>query len=92
MMGVISYQFSAGLALYFLVSNMATVAQYAAMGKTDWSRIFPWVKKKPNQSKPSIVIPDLPEEEEVVEPVVVEKVSKPSARASAKRQRPKMKR
>jgi len=91
MMGVISYQFSAGLALYFLVSNMATVAQYAAMGKTDWSRIFPWVKKKPNQSKPSIVIPDLPEEEEVAEPVV-EKVSKPSARASAKRQRPKMKR
>ena len=90
MMGIISYQFSAGLALYFLVSNLTTVAQYAAMGKTDWSRIFPWIKTKPKPSKPVIVIPDLPDEEED-EPVIVEKVSKPSARASAKRQRPKMK-
>lgn len=90
LMGVMAYQFSAGLALYFVVSNLTTVAQYAAMGKTDWSRIFPWIKTKPKVSKPSIVIPDLPDEEED-EPVIVEKVSKPSARASAKRQRPKMK-
>lgn len=41
MMGVLAFQFSAGLALYFVVSNLTTVAQYAAMGKTDWSRIFP---------------------------------------------------
>ena len=88
--GVMAYQFSAGLALYFVVSNLTTVAQYAAMGKTDWSRIFPWVKSKPKESKPSIVIPDLPDEVEE-EPVIVEKTSKPSARASAKRQRPKMK-
>lgn len=90
LMGVMAYQFSAGLALYFVVSNLTTIGQYAAMGKTDWSRIFPWVKSKPKASKPSIVIPDLPEEVEE-EPVIVEKVSKPSARASAKRQRPKMK-
>ena len=90
LMGVMAYQFSAGLALYFVVSNLTTVAQYAAMGKTDWSRIFPWVKSKPKESKPSIVIPDLPDEVEE-EPVIVEKTSKPSARASAKRQRPKMK-
>jgi YidC/Oxa1 family membrane protein insertase len=88
--GVMAYQFSAGLALYFVVSNLTTVAQYAAMGKTDWSRIFPWVKSKPKESRPSIVIPDLPDEVEE-EPVIVEKTSKPSARASAKRQRPKMK-
>ena len=90
LMGVMAYQFSAGLALYFVVSNLTTVAQYAAMGKTDWSRIFPWVKSKPKESRPSIVIPDLPDEVEE-EPVIVEKTSKPSARASAKRQRPKMK-
>jgi len=90
MMGVLAYQFSAGLALYFVISNLTTVAQYAAMGKTDWSRIFPWIKTKPKPSKPAIVIPDLPDEEEVA-PVVVEKVNKPSARASAKRVRPKMK-
>ncbi len=47
LMGVMAYQFSAGLALYFVVSNLTTVAQYAAMGKTDWSRIFPWIKSKP---------------------------------------------
>ena len=90
MMGVLAYQFSAGLALYFVISNLTTVAQYAAMGKTDWSRIFPWIKTKPKPNKPAIVIPDLPDEEEVA-PVVVEKVNKPSARASAKRVRPKMK-
>lgn len=90
LMGVMAYQFSAGLALYFVVSNLTTVAQYAAMGKTDWSRIFPWIKTAPKPSKPAIVIPDLPDEEED-EPVVVEKVNKPSARASAKQQRPKMK-
>ena len=90
MMGVLAYQFSAGLALYFVISNLTTVAQYAAMGKTDWSRIFPWIKTKPKPNKPAIVIPNLPDEEEVA-PVVVEKVNKPSARASAKRVRPKMK-
>jgi len=90
LMGVMAYQFSAGLALYFVISNLTTVAQYAAMGKTDWSRIFPWIKTKPQVTKPSIVIPDLPDEEED-EPVVVEKVNKPSARASAKQLRPKMK-
>jgi YidC/Oxa1 family membrane protein insertase len=90
LMGVMAYQFSAGLALYFVVSNLTTVAQYAAMGKTDWSRIFPWIKSKPKVNKPSIVIPDLPDEEED-EPEIVEKVIKPSARAAAKRQRPKLK-
>ena len=91
LMGVMAYQFSAGLALYFVVSNLTTIAQYAAMGKTDWSRIFPWIKSKPKVSKPSIVIPDLPDDEEKDEPEIVEKVIKPSARAAAKRQRPKLK-
>ena len=91
MMGVLAFQFSAGLALYFVVSNLTTVAQYAAMGKTDWSRIFPWIKTKPKENKPTIVLPDLDDEEEEEKPVVVEKVAKPSARASAKKPRPKMK-
>ena len=91
MMGVLAFQFSAGLALYFVVSNLTTVAQYAAMGKTDWSRIFPWIKTKPKENKPTLVLPDLDDEEEEEKPVVVEKVAKPSARASAKKQRPKMK-
>ena len=89
MMGWMAYQFSAGLALYFLASNFATVGQYAAMGRVDWSKILPWVKPL-EQPKPVVVIDDVDEdeEEEVPEPV---KTVKPSARASAKRQRPKMK-
>ena len=90
MMGWMAYQFSAGLALYFLASNIATVAQYAAMGRVDWSKILPWVKP-PEQPKLSVVVDndeDDDDEEEEPEPV---KFVKPSARSSAKRQRPKMK-
>ncbi|MEL7625736.1 MAG: YidC/Oxa1 family membrane protein insertase [Anaerolineaceae bacterium] len=87
MMGWMAYQFSAGLALYFLASNIATIVQYAAMGRADWSKIFPWVK--PNlQPVRNAIIADKDEEEAQPEPV---KTVKPSARASAKRQRPKMK-
>lgn len=89
MMGWMAYQFSAGLALYFLASNIATVGQYAAMGRVDWSKIFPWVKPL-EQPKPTVVIDVDEEDEEEEEPEPV-KSAKPSARASAKRQRPKMK-
>ncbi len=89
MMGWMAYQFSAGLALYFLASNIATVGQYSAMGRVDWSKILPWVKPA-EQPKPTVVIVDDEDDVEEEEPVPVKTV-KPSARASAKRQRPKMK-
>jgi YidC/Oxa1 family membrane protein insertase len=88
MMGWMAYQFSAGLALYFLISNITTVVQYAAMGWVDWSRIIPGVQPK-EQRKPIVVFED-DEFEAEVEPEPVKTV-KPSARASAKKQRPKMK-
>ncbi len=88
MMGWMAYQFSAGLALYFLISNITTVVQYAAMGRVDWSRIIPGVQPK-EQRKPIVVFEDDDFEAEV-EPEPVKTV-KPSARASAKKQRPKMK-
>jgi YidC/Oxa1 family membrane protein insertase len=40
-MGWLAYQFSAGLALYFLASNLFTIAQYAATGKVDWRNLLP---------------------------------------------------
>lgn len=89
LMGVMAYQFSAGLALYFVVSNVTTIVQYAAMGKTDWSRIIPGLKPKAAPVKPVIAVREVPEDDE--EETEVEKVVKPSARASAKQQRPKMK-
>jgi YidC/Oxa1 family membrane protein insertase len=36
LIGYFSYSYAAGLALYFLVSNILTVVQYAAMGKVNW--------------------------------------------------------
>lgn len=92
MMGFMAYQFSAGLALYFLTSNLTTIAQYAAMGRADWSALFPWMEKK-TEKKPVVVldVEDDEDDEGEDEPEPV-KVVKPSARASAKQQRPKMKR
>lgn len=40
-MGWLAYSFSSGLALYFVVSNLSTILQYAIMGKLDWSNLLP---------------------------------------------------
>jgi YidC/Oxa1 family membrane protein insertase len=40
-MGWLAYSFSSGLALYFVVSNLSTILQYAIMGKLDWKNILP---------------------------------------------------
>jgi len=40
LIGYFSYSYASGLALYFLVSNIATVIQYAAMGKVNWRRML----------------------------------------------------
>jgi YidC/Oxa1 family membrane protein insertase len=36
LLGYFAYTFAAGLALYFVVSNLLQVVQYAATGKVDW--------------------------------------------------------
>jgi YidC/Oxa1 family membrane protein insertase len=41
LMGWMSYTLSSGLALYFLVSNLVGVIQYAAMGRLNWSNLLP---------------------------------------------------
>jgi YidC/Oxa1 family membrane protein insertase len=41
MLGYFAYAFSAGLALYFLASNLFTIGQYAALGRLDWDNILP---------------------------------------------------
>lgn len=41
LMGYISYSLAAGLAVYFVVSNVTTVVQYAALGKLNWNNILP---------------------------------------------------
>jgi YidC/Oxa1 family membrane protein insertase len=44
LMGWIAYSLSSGLALYFIVSNVLGVAQYALMGNIHWDNLLP--KKK----------------------------------------------
>lgn len=40
-MGYIAYTLSSGLALYFLVTNIISIAQYTAMGKVNWRNLLP---------------------------------------------------
>lgn len=40
-MGWLAYSFSSGLALYFVVSNLSTMLQYALMGQLDWRSLLP---------------------------------------------------
>jgi len=40
-MGWLAYSFSAGLALYFVATNLFTILQYAAMGKLNWKNMLP---------------------------------------------------
>lgn len=44
LMGWISYTLASGLALYFIVSNVLGIAQYAMMGQIHWGNLLP--KKK----------------------------------------------
>ena len=44
LMGYIAYTLSSGLALYFIISNVLGIAQYALMGQVHWSNLLP--KKK----------------------------------------------
>jgi YidC/Oxa1 family membrane protein insertase len=40
LLGYFSYTFASGLALYFVVSNLLQVVQYAAMGKVNWRNLL----------------------------------------------------
>ena len=41
LMGWIAYSLASGLALYFIISNVLGVAQYALMGNIHWSNLLP---------------------------------------------------
>lgn len=44
LMGWIAYTLASGLALYFIISNLLGIAQYAIMGQVHWGNLLP--KKK----------------------------------------------
>ena len=41
LMGWMSLTMASGLSLYFLVSNVVSVVQYAVLGKVNWSNLLP---------------------------------------------------
>ncbi len=45
LMGFMAYSLASGLAIYFLTSNIFGIAQYAILGRANWSNIFPFLKK-----------------------------------------------
>jgi YidC/Oxa1 family membrane protein insertase len=52
MIGMFSLQFASGLSIYWVVSNLAGIAQYAFMGKVDWGSLI----GRPR--KPEMMVPN----------------------------------
>ena len=44
LMGYLAYTLSSGLALYFVVSNLIGILQYAMLGKVNWKNLLPGQK------------------------------------------------
>ena len=45
LMGWLAYSLNSGLALYFVVSNLVQIAQYAITGKIYWKNVIPFQQK-----------------------------------------------
>lgn len=51
-LGYFAYTLAAGLALYFVTSNLIVIGQYAVTGKTDWKNLLPAsLRREPEPSK-----------------------------------------
>lgn len=44
-MGYLAWTLASGLAIYFVTSNLIAIAQYAALGKVNWSNVVPFLNK-----------------------------------------------
>ena len=51
LMGYLAYTLASGLALYFVVSNIAGIAQYAMMGSVNWDNVKFWKKRTDSTEK-----------------------------------------
>jgi YidC/Oxa1 family membrane protein insertase len=46
-----SLNYASGLAVYFIVSNLLGILQYALMGKVNWANLIPGRKPQPSGGK-----------------------------------------
>jgi YidC/Oxa1 family membrane protein insertase len=44
LLGYFAYNYASGLAVYFIISNLAGLAQYALLGKVNWKALLPGQK------------------------------------------------
>lgn len=52
LLGYFAYNYASGLAVYFIISNLAGLAQYAMLGKVNWSALLPGKKQaQPAQAR-----------------------------------------
>jgi YidC/Oxa1 family membrane protein insertase len=80
LMGFMAYSLASGLALYFLASNVIGIAQYAILGRANWSNILPFLKKdegaQSQEQKPVKVIDAVAEDNPKQKPVQVNSSTK----------------
>jgi len=60
LMGWMAYSLASGLAVYFVASNLFTVAQYSILGKVNWHNILPFQSKSVAVTSPTIAAKPLP--------------------------------
>jgi len=97
LMGFMAYSLASGLAIYFLTSNVVGIAQYAILGRANWSNIIPFLKKKEDEGtekKKSGVVDA--KAKDVKETTEAEKASEKKTtdrtkRTTSKQMRPQMK-
>ncbi len=56
MIGIFSLSFASGLSIYWTVSNLAGIAQYAMMGKVNWHAVLPWLPPPKSSSTAPMVV------------------------------------
>lgn len=97
LMGWMAYSLASGLALYFVVSNIVGIAQYAMLGRVNWSNLFPFIKKKEEATgkgkavQSTIIEVEPIDDDEEENESEQKKAGKPSSRSVVKKQRPKLK-
>jgi YidC/Oxa1 family membrane protein insertase len=53
LLGYFAYNYASGLAVYFIVSNLAGLVQYALLGKVNWKALIPGKKPIPSSASRS---------------------------------------
>jgi YidC/Oxa1 family membrane protein insertase len=84
LMGWLALTMASGLSIYFVASNVVTIAQYALLGKLNWDNLIPGRSKPaaPASRKPTPAPAPKPVVEQTSKPVMPEKAGPVSTKAT----------